>query len=95
MNINNLNGIPIIIIEGKKIQKRKHKKRRINKKWAKRYGFITQNLLEDGQIIYNNIDDKLYMNKNTFIKLKDEIEKEKLINGKPNINQGINQLFGF
>lgn len=28
------------------IQKRKHKKRRINKKWAKKYGYITK---------YNNI----------------------------------------
>lgn len=30
------------------IQKRKHKKKRINKKWAKRYGFITKQIVIPG-----------------------------------------------
>lgn len=33
-----LGGTPIIIVPDTVIQKRKHKKNRINKKWRKRYG---------------------------------------------------------
>lgn len=33
----------------KKVQRRNHKKRRINKKWLKRYGYKT--VLDDGKII--------------------------------------------
>lgn len=34
------NGIPVFVSEGtvKFVQKRKHKKKRINKKWRKKYG---------------------------------------------------------
>ena len=31
-------GIPIIVVPDKKKQNRAHRKKRINKKWAKRYG---------------------------------------------------------
>ena len=31
----------IIVLRDKKVQARTHKKKRINKKWAKRYGFKT------------------------------------------------------
>ena len=37
--INHLSGTPIIIVPTRKIQNRKHKKKRINKKWAKKYGY--------------------------------------------------------
>ena len=33
----------------KQVQRRTHRKRRINKKWAKRYGYKT--VLDDGRII--------------------------------------------
>ena len=42
MNFNfNYDGVPIIITNAitKTVQARTHKKKRINKKWAKRYGF--------------------------------------------------------
>lgn len=34
------NGIPVFVSKGivKSVQKRKHKKKRINKKWKKKYG---------------------------------------------------------
>ena len=43
----------IIVLRDKKVQARTHKKKRINKKWAKRYGFKTyeNQLLENGQMI--------------------------------------------
>ena len=34
-----LYGTTIIIVPTRKIQNRTHKEKRINKKWAKRYGF--------------------------------------------------------
>ena len=42
MNFNfNYNGVPIIITNAitKTVQAKTHKKKRINKKWAKRYGY--------------------------------------------------------
>ena len=44
MNINNdmfanYSGIPIIVVPDSKRQNRTHKKKRINKKLAKRYGY--------------------------------------------------------
>ena len=48
-----------MIITTVKIQKRKHHKHRINKKWAKRYGFITQERQPKGQIIV--YEDTIYI----------------------------------
>lgn len=39
----NYTGIPIIVVPDSKKQNRTHKKKRINKKWAKRYGYTTYN----------------------------------------------------
>ena len=50
-------GYPIIITT-QRIQKRKHKKWRINKKWKKRYGFIDYEVQEQDCFI---VDDKIYM----------------------------------
>jgi hypothetical protein len=61
-------GIPIIITDRYK-QRRTHKKKRINKKYAKKYGFVKCGLpLEDGKVY--NIDGKLYMNQATFYKIR-------------------------
>ena len=56
-----------IHITTKSIQKRKHHKRRINKKWFKRYGTIDYDLLPNDDI--QLIDGIVYMNKKTFDKL--------------------------
>ena len=57
------NEMPIIITPGSKRQNRTHRKKRINKKWAKRYGFTYYDVLEDGKIII--IGGVLYMNQKT------------------------------
>lgn len=46
-----LNGFPLIETTAitKQVQRRTHRKCRINKKWAKRYGYKT--VLDDGRII--------------------------------------------
>ena len=60
-------GIPIIITDGYK-QRRKHKKKRINKKWAKIYGYVKCGLPIDDRKIYK-VDGKLYMNQATYNRL--------------------------
>lgn len=67
-------GIPIIVVPDSKKQNRIHKKKRINKKWAKRYGFIENNypyIYEDKAIVFKG---KIYMNEKTFLKLKNNID---------------------
>ena len=65
-------GMEIIITEclTKDIQKRKHKKRRINKKWLKMYGYksVPDN---DKMIVFNN---KLFMTKGAYEKVKKGIK---------------------
>lgn len=39
-----------VIITTRKFQRRKHRKKRINKKWANRYGFKTIEVQEPGQM---------------------------------------------
>ena len=67
-NIDYYNGIPVIVIP--KIQIRKHRKKRINKKWAKRYGFY-RNRMEDGEIVM--VFGKLIMNSKTFEDIKAKV----------------------
>ena len=55
-------GIPIFIAT-KEYQRRKHHKKRINKKWRKRYGVIEYNSMPHGQVIFNEVDRTLYMTK--------------------------------
>jgi hypothetical protein len=54
----------------KQVQRRTHRKRRINKKWAKRYGYKT--VLDDGRILL--VGDCLFATPNTVKKI---IEKTK------------------
>ena len=65
-------GMEICITEliTKDIQRRKHKKRRINKKWLKRYGYkcVPDN---DKMIVFNN---KLFMTKGAYAKVKKGIK---------------------
>ena len=49
----------------KQIQRRRHRKRRINKKWIKRYGY--KNVLDDEKII--RVGDMLYATPNMVKKL--------------------------
>ena len=73
---NMLGGIPIIILPPIKKQARTHKKKRINKKWLKRYGYIYySNGIEDNQAIKFN--GCLYMNRNSYLAIKKALEKEK------------------
>ena len=62
-----LTGYPIYIAT-QEFQRRKHKKKRINKKWRKRYGVIELNRLPHGHVIITS--DCLYMTKRTFEEIK-------------------------
>lgn len=64
------NGMPVIIVPSKR-QRRTHKKKRINKKWAKRYGYHFG--FEKGQAYV--INDTLYMSKETYSMFKEYLEK--------------------
>lgn len=73
---NMLGGMPIVILPPIKKQARTHKKKRINKKWLKRYGYIYySNGIEDNQTFTFN--GCLYMNRNSYLALKKVLEKEK------------------
>ena len=63
-------SVPIIVIPDSKKQNRTHRKKRINKKWAKRYGYTIYNLFEDDKVITMN--GNLYMNSRTYHKIKDQ-----------------------
>ena len=71
------NNVVKIIVPTRKIQNRIHKKKRINKKWAKRYGFTISETLKNGETYI--MDGKLYMNQHTYTQLKTSIEFENLL----------------
>ena len=60
-------GHPIYIAT-KEWQKRKHHKKRINKKWLKRYGCYEMNMMPHGEIAMMD-NGVLWMTKQTYIKL--------------------------
>ena len=62
-----LTGYPIYIAT-KEVQRRKHHKKRINKKWQKRYGMIELNSMPHGKVVM--IDGQLWMTRRTYLKLK-------------------------
>ena len=66
--LSQFNSVPIIVVPTYKRQNKTHKKKRINKKWQKRYGFTEYNTIEDGQVI--NMSGSLYMNDKTASMLK-------------------------
>ena len=61
-------GIPIIVVPDSKKQNRTYRKKRINKKWAKRYGYTTYNFIEDDKVIMMN--GRICVNPRTYYKLK-------------------------
>lgn len=61
-------GHPIYIAT-KEWQKRKHRKKRINKKWLKRYGTYEFNMMPHNEIIM--MDNAVWMTKRTYQKLKE------------------------
>ena len=61
-------GIPIIVVPDSKKKNRTHRKKRINKKWAKRYGYTTYNFIEDDKVIMMN--GRICVNPRTYYKLK-------------------------
>ena len=67
----NFNSCPIHIAT-KTYQPRKHRKKRINKKWKKRYGY-EYDLMPHGQIIM--MDGAIYMTKKTLEQLRRGILK--------------------
>ena len=67
-----LDNYPIYIAT-KEFQRRKHHKKRINKKWLKRYGVIEFNMMPHGEVFFNEVDRVFYMTKRTFEKLKGQI----------------------
>lgn len=60
-------GHPIYIAT-KECQRRKHRKKRINKKWLKRYGTYELNMMPHGEIVLR--DGAIWMNKKTFEQFK-------------------------
>lgn len=54
------------------VQRRSHRKKRINKKWAKRYGYITKYKLFN-TVVFNNT---VFMTKQTFQDLQRGIRNE-------------------
>lgn len=71
--ISKYTGIPIIVVPDKKKQNRMHKKKRINKKWAKRYGYTIYNSIEDEKVITMN--GTMYMNPRTYYKIQGLVGK--------------------
>ena len=72
-----VNSVPIIIISEKDNgdNRRYHKKKRIRKKWRKRYGTVSA-VLEAGQFIaMAEPNPVLYMSKKTYSRLKGDINR--------------------
>lgn len=63
-----LTGYPIYIAT-KSIQKRKHHKKRINKKWQKRYGYYEINMMPHGEVVMMD-NGVIWMTKRTFEQIK-------------------------
>ena len=71
--ISTFNTMPVIITTRRR-QARKHKKKRINKKWLKRYGIITIEVQEHDKVLV--IDGKLYMTESAYWKIRKMIQEE-------------------
>ena len=65
-----LTGYPIYIAT-KEFQRRKHKKKRINKKWLKRYGTVELNSMPHGEIVMMD-NGVIWMTKRTFEQIRSE-----------------------
>ena len=72
-----VNSVPIIIISEKDNgdNRRYHKKKRIRKKWRKRYGTVSTVLNAGDVISLAEPNPVLYMSRKTYSRLKSEINK--------------------
>lgn len=70
-----LTGYPIYIAT-KEFQRRKHHKKRINKKWRKRYGTIELNSMPHGEIVMMD-NGVIWMTKKTFEELRLSVQSRK------------------
>ena len=66
-----LNGMPIYIAT-KRFQKRKHHKKRINKKWQKRYGYYELNMMPHGEVVMMD-NGVIWMTQKTYEGLKSKL----------------------
>ena len=66
MDLRSFSGANIIVVPDSLQQNRTHKRKRINKKWAERYGFSRYKALEDGKIVKSVLDKTPYMNPRTY-----------------------------
>lgn len=71
MGIERYLGHPVYIAT-ESFQRRTHHKKRINKKWLKRYGTWEINMMPHNQVVMMD-DGTIYMTKKTWEKLKNEI----------------------
>ena len=69
-----LTGYPIYIAT-KEWQRRKHRKKRINKKWLKRYGTYELNLMPHNQIVMMD-NGAIWMTKRTFEQIRKVAQDE-------------------
>ena len=67
------NGMPIVITDAitKKVRCRTHRKKRVDKKWLKRYGY--KELPDDSKILV--VGNTLYMSKKNYDRLEVELAK--------------------
>lgn len=69
-NIEWYSGYPVFIAT-KTFQRRKHRKKRINKKWLKRYGVYEYNMMAHNTFMFDERDRVIWMTKRTFKLLTD------------------------
>ncbi len=72
MTIDNLFFGHPIYIATKEWQKRKHHKKRINKKWLKRYGTYELNMMPHNEVVMMD-DGAIWMTKRTYEVLKKQV----------------------
>lgn len=68
-------GHPIYIAT-KGLQRRKHRKKRINKKWLKRYGTYEMNMMPHNEVVMMD-DGTIWMTKRTY-----EVFKKQVLEGR-------------
>ena len=66
-----INGVPIYIAT-KTVQRRRHHKYRINKKWRKQYGVVEYDMIPRGKVIM--FDGKLWMTQKDFDIIVEQIK---------------------
>ena len=67
--INDLMGGYTVIVTTTYVQRRRHKKKRINKKWIKRYGYIIKDWQKRGETVVDQVHMNIYMNQATYFDL--------------------------